>query len=110
MASTPTHSRTRPERRVDAPFLSRHPEGVVVDCWVVPGASRSETKGVHGDSLRIRVSAPPEGGRANREVCRLLEEATGARAELLSGSTSRRKKILLRDADIGRVEERLSVE
>ena len=77
---------------------------------MVPGASRSEIKGIHGELLRIRVSAPPEGGRANREVCRLLEEVTGARAELLSGATSRRKQLLLRDVDIETARRLLSGE
>jgi len=72
---------------------------VVVECWIVPGASRSEIKGTHGERLRIRVSAPPEGGRANREVLDLIAARCGSRAELLSGSTSRHKRILVRVTD-----------
>jgi uncharacterized protein (TIGR00251 family) len=87
----------KPEGRpVSAPpFLSPHPEGVVVACWVVPGASRSEIKGRHGDALRVRVASPPEGGRANAEVCRLLERTLGGKARVESGTTSRSKRILV---------------
>ena len=66
---------------------------------MVPGASRTEIKGIHGERLRIRVAAPPEGGRANREVLDLIGARCGSRAELLSGSISRHKRILVRVAN-----------
>lgn len=72
---------------------------MVVECWIVPGASRTEIKGVHGGRLRIRVAAPPQGGRANRELLDLIGTRCGTRTELLSGSTSRHKRILVRVAD-----------
>ncbi len=36
---------------------------VCVRVKVVPGASRSEVVGVHGDRLRVRIAAPPEAGK-----------------------------------------------
>jgi hypothetical protein len=77
------------------PF-SAHPDGTVVALWVVPGASRSEIAGRYGGALRIRIAAPPEGGKANRAVAKLLRDATGARSvDLLRGAASRRKQVLL---------------
>jgi uncharacterized protein (TIGR00251 family) len=76
--------------------MAEHPEGAVVTVWVVPGASQDEIVGEHGDALRIRVAAPPEGGRANQAVIRLLEDRfPGHRAVLLSGATTRRKRVLI---------------
>lgn len=88
--------------RVSSPSgaLGEHPGGVVVTVWAVPGASRTEIKGLHGDAVKVRVSAPAEEGRANGEICRLLHELTGRPAELISGARSRRKRILLRGADL----------
>jgi uncharacterized protein len=80
---------------------------VVVECWVVPGASRTEIKGLHGDRLRIRVAAPPEGGRANREVVELIGQRCGSRAELVSGSTSRHKRLLVPGANLQTVRQAL---
>ena len=65
----------------------------------VPGASRSEIVGRLGEALKIRVAAPPEGGKANREVLGLLAEKLGLSAAavvLVSGASSPAKVVELR--------------
>jgi uncharacterized protein (TIGR00251 family) len=44
---------------------------------VVPGSSRDEIVGWLGDSLKVKVKAPPEKGRANEAVVALLAEHLG---------------------------------
>lgn len=39
---------------------------------VVPGSRREEIVGMLGDRLKVKVAAPPEDGRANEAVCRLI--------------------------------------
>ena len=50
--------------------------------WVkaVPGASRDAIAGAIGDRLKVKVGAPPEGGKANRGICELLAGALGVKA------------------------------
>lgn len=60
----------------------------------MPGAARDALAGVHGDRLKIRISAPPEDGRANAALRELLAAALGVAArdiELLRGASSRSK-------------------
>ena len=65
----------------------------------VPGASRSEIVGRLGEALKVRVAAPPEGGKANREIMELLAEKLGlpaAGVTLVSGAVSAAKVVALR--------------
>lgn len=70
-----------------------------------PGSRRPAVAGRHGDAWKIRVAAPPERGRANDAVVRLLAEAlrvAPSDVELVSGESSRDKVVLvhgLADAD-----------
>ena len=87
------------------PWIEDHPDGSIVAVWAVPGASRTEIRGVHDGALRIRLATPAEDGKANRELVKLLKSATGAReVRLVAGGTSRKNDLLLRniDADQGR--------
>jgi len=65
----------------------------------VPGASRSEIVGRLGEALKVRVAAPPEGGKANREIMELLAAKLGlqvAGVSLVSGASSPAKVFELR--------------
>jgi uncharacterized protein (TIGR00251 family) len=78
-------------------MIAEHPDGVLVETWVVPGASRTEVVGIHDGALRLRVAVPPQGGKANEVAARLLGEVFGgARVELVSGASSRRKRFVVR--------------
>ncbi|MFG0260309.1 MAG: DUF167 domain-containing protein [Phycisphaerales bacterium JB041] len=78
------------DRRIIAPVEG----GVTIRLKAVPGAKRDELSGVLGDRLKVRVSAPPEGGKANKAICALLADALGVRkrdVEIVSGSTNPEK-------------------
>lgn len=63
---------------------------------VVPGASRDGVAGWLGDALKIRVTAPPERGKANAAVESTLAAALGVATEavrVVQGSTSPRKVV-----------------
>jgi uncharacterized protein (TIGR00251 family) len=51
---------------------------------VVPGSSRDEVVGWLGDSLKVKVKAPPEKGRANEAVVALLADRLGVDASSIS--------------------------
>ena len=82
---------------------------VLIETWVVPGASRSEVTGIYDGKLRIRVSAPAEGGRANREVERLLIRLTGSKVTLIRGMSSRHKVFQVAGTDAETVLRKLPI-
>lgn len=61
---------------------------------VLPRGSRSEIQGVVDGCLRIKTTAPPTDGNANKEVARQLAQAFGvpaSRVLLMRGKTGREK-------------------
>ena len=76
-----------------------------------PGASRAGVVGRHGTSWKVRVTAPPEHGKANEALLDLLAETLAIRranVELVAGAGSRDKVVVLRGLDEGEAERRLA--
>jgi uncharacterized protein (TIGR00251 family) len=76
---------------------------------VVPGASRDEVVGLMGDTLKVRVIAAPERGKANAAVERTIAAALGlpsGNVRIVAGHTSPRKIVEI-DADETDVLKRL---
>lgn len=76
----------------------------------VPGARRDEVAGMLGDRLKVRVSAPPEGGKANAAICALIAAALGVRdrnVRIISGMTRAEKTVEITGADPGAVRKLL---
>ena len=63
---------------------------------VVPGSSRDRVAGRYGDGIKVQVSAPPEGGKANKAVIEVIAAALGVRAQqvqIVKGQTKARKVV-----------------
>ena len=82
----------------DALRLQRTASGVRVAVRVQPRSSVSEITGVHGDALRVRLTAPPVDGAANEALVTLLSDhfRIPRRAiTIVSGASSRTKIVEL---------------
>jgi uncharacterized protein (TIGR00251 family) len=79
------------------PLLTETGDGdLVFWVFVQPGAARAKVVGPYLDSLKLRVSAPPERGKANDEVCALLATTLHVRradVRVDLGHASRRKRV-----------------
>jgi uncharacterized protein (TIGR00251 family) len=64
--------------------IEQHGDDVLIHVKAVPGASRDQIAGAVGDRLKVRISAPPEGGKANKAICRVLANALGVKAKEVS--------------------------
>lgn len=83
----------------------RSPDGtLVLRVHAQPGAKRTEVAGLHGESLKIRVAAPPLEDRANEALAAFLAERLGVArrdVKLASGAKSREKRFEVRGAAAG---------
>lgn len=73
---------------------------------VQPRSSRPGIDGLHGDALRLRVSAPPVEGAANDDVIDVIAEGlhVSRRAvRIVSGATGRAKVVEVEGVTAGQV-------
>lgn len=84
---------------------------IVLRVHVQPGAGRTEVVGRYGDALKVKVAAPPEGGRANQAVAQLLATTLGvapSHVTLTSGETSRSKRFRIGPVEVSVVRRLLA--
>jgi uncharacterized protein (TIGR00251 family) len=86
-------------------------KGCRISVKVHPRARRERLLALHAGTLKVEVTAAPEGGAANRAVERLLADALGvaaSRVAVVSGATSRSKIVELVGASAETVARRLA--
>lgn len=85
------------------------PVAALISVKAVPGARRDEVAGLLGDRLKVRVSQPPEGGKANAAICELLAEELGVKRAAVSvvrGAASPEKVIRIQGVSAEMVRSR----
>jgi len=86
-------------------------DALLLQVKVVPNSSRTQIAGILGDALKIKVAQPPEDGRANEAVLKLLAEMLGipgANLALVAGHTRPRKTVQIRGLTLQTARERLA--
>jgi len=94
------------------PRLEAAADGSIL-LWIkaVPNASRTQIAGMLGDRLKLRIAAPPEAGKANQAVCRLLASALdlkSAQIQIHSGHASPEKVVRISGITAAEVQKRLN--
>jgi uncharacterized protein (TIGR00251 family) len=91
-------------------MLESHPQGLVLSIRAQPGAKRTGICGKHGDLLKVAVTQAAEKGKATAAILHVLADALGLRRsqlELLSGQTSRTKRVLVQGIDAAELTQRI---
>lgn len=76
--------------------IKEHDDGITFKVFVQPRSSKNEIKGLHGDTVKIRITAPPVDGAANKACLKFLSKClnvSGSSLEVISGISSRTKHI-----------------
>lgn len=87
-------------------FVRATADGVTLDVLVQPRASRARLGPIHGDRVKLAVTAPPVDGEANAAVIELVAKALGVArgaVAVTAGHSSRRKTVTIRGVDAARV-------
>lgn len=77
-------------------------KGIVFKVYIQPRASANQFAGCRQGALKIRITAPPADGKANRECLKFLAghlKVQKSDMEIISGATGREKKILVRTGE-----------
>ena len=80
-------------------FLKETDQGIVFKVFVQPRSAKNMIAGQHGDALKIKLTAPPVDGAANKMCIQYLAKflkVPKSALEIISGHSSRTKRILLR--------------
>jgi len=70
--------------------------GVVFPAKIVPGSSQTRICGIFNGMLKIKITAPPEKGKANRCLLEFLAKQLGVKknaVSIISGQTNPIKQI-----------------
>jgi uncharacterized protein (TIGR00251 family) len=74
-------------------------EDLILDCHLQPKASKDEFAGLHGERIKIRLTAPPVDGKANAQLLAFLAAAFAvgkSQVSLESGQQSRQKRVRIK--------------
>ena len=80
---------------------------------VQPRASRDEVVGPHGDGLKIRITAAPVAGAANKHLLKFLANklrVSRSQMSIASGATSKAKSIVIEGITADEVRQRLTTQ
>ncbi|MCI5145767.1 MAG: YggU family protein [Candidatus Electrothrix sp. AR3] len=95
------------------PYLQTRPDGkLLLSLHVQPGATRNQCVGLHGNALKVRITAPPVAGKANKAVVIFLAEMFSipqSAITIKSGLQSRAKRLLLTGIDEQNVRSLLKI-
>jgi uncharacterized protein (TIGR00251 family) len=75
--------------------LTETKEGVVLKVFVKPKSRQFEVT-IEGDQIVVRCTEEPVKGRVNNELIKELTKSFHTKVELVSGATSKEKRLLIR--------------
>lgn len=94
------------------PWLTESSGCVLVRIYLQPRASKNKIAGLHGDELKVAVTAPPVDNAANEMVVRLFADLLHlpkSQVSVKSGHSSRHKTIAIAGTTAADVQQLLKL-
>ncbi len=92
-------------------WLAESDEGLLLECKVIPNASKTAIEGLRDDRLLVRLATPPVDGKANRALIKFMSKELGiskSKIEIIQGEKSRSKRLRLRGIALDQAQQILS--
>ncbi len=87
-------------------------KAVILPVKAVPGSSKSRFAGIWDHKLKIAIAAPPEKGKANKELIRFLAKTlkiSKSDIQIIAGEHDTHKKVQLAYSDPAEIIDKLSL-
>ena len=85
-------------------------DAVCISVKVLPGSQRNEVAGKINGVWRIKIAAPPEKGKANKELIEFLSQRLSLRKDciqIVKGHTSHNKLVSIQGLSLELIEKKL---
>jgi len=92
-------------------WIQETSDGIIFKVAVLPKASKNEIVGLKGEALKIRLTAPPVEGAANKMCIAFLAKAlkiSKSDVEIVQGQSSRNKKVMVQRVSRKKIESLLN--
>ncbi|WP_333655022.1 DUF167 domain-containing protein [Dissulfurispira sp.] len=78
-------------------------DGIIIQVKVIPRSSKKEIAGVEGNTIKIKLTAPPVEDAANEQLIELLSETLSIKKgniEIVKGDSSRYKTVKIKGVNL----------
>ncbi len=92
-------------------YMRDEAHGIAFRVFVLPKSSKNMISGLYEDSIKIKLTAPPVDGAANKLCIKYLAKMLKIQKssiEILSGHNGRKKTIMLKCPNVSKIEEEKS--
>lgn len=76
--------------------VTQLPDGLIIRFYIQPSARRNQVIGLHGDELKITITAPPMDGQANTHLIKFIAKhfrVAKSQVTIVKGELGRHKQI-----------------
>jgi uncharacterized protein (TIGR00251 family) len=88
--------------------ISETKNGTIIEIFVKPNSPRFEVS-VEDDEIVVRSTEEPERGKVNKEIVKELSKLFHSKTEIISGFTSKQKRLLIKGVEKSEVDHLLGI-
>ena len=84
--------------------ITQTSDGIIIDIYVKPNSQKFGVT-IEDDEIVVRCTEEPTKSKVNKELIKEFTKLFHTKVELISGATSRQKRLLVKDSNIQAIEQ-----